>query len=316
MILFVKPAKTRDLVDAPSARTGINFEGSPKCPTFIDNKAFYRSDADEVILGGCPTQEHSSLSDARLEAATTAPLIKNPMFTTDLLSTEEEQHLFRKMNYLKCKASIKQEELDIDAFEEKLDLEIEDLLEQALQIRNHIISSNTRLIVSVAKKYKDSRLGFEDLISEGAVVLIKAVEKFDYSRGFRFSTYAYLVITNTLIRAMGKNQKEQARFINSPDPSFLNELIDSEADAITVETWHELSPLIDRMLSQLSEREQLIIRKRYAFGRLSKPLTFKKIADELGLSKERIRQIQQLALTRLKKIALRERQGQLLEYDS
>ena len=106
MILLVKPSKTRDLVDAPSARTGESSEGSHKCLTFIDNKAFYLSDADEVILGGCPTQEHSRLSDARLEAATTAPLIKNPMFSTDLLSTEEEQHLFRKMNYLKCKASV------------------------------------------------------------------------------------------------------------------------------------------------------------------------------------------------------------------
>ena len=86
------------------------------------------------------------------------------------------------------------------------------IVEAGLEARDHLIRSNTRLVVSVAKKYMTPTVPFLDLIQEGNIGLMRAVEKFDYRRGFRFSTYATWWIRQTITRAIA----DQGRTIRVP----------------------------------------------------------------------------------------------------
>ena len=90
--------------------------------------------------------------------------------------------------------------------------ELEQVLEASLQAREHLIKANTRLVVSIAKRYTTRGVPFLDLIQEGNLGLMKAVEKFEYQRGFRFSTYATWWIRQTITRAIA----DQARTIRVP----------------------------------------------------------------------------------------------------
>jgi RNA polymerase primary sigma factor len=90
--------------------------------------------------------------------------------------------------------------------------ELQDLIQDASSARDHLIKANTRLVVSIAKKYMGRGVPFLDLIQEGNLGLMKAVEKFDYHRGYRFSTYATWWIRQTITRAIA----DQGRTIRVP----------------------------------------------------------------------------------------------------
>ena len=90
--------------------------------------------------------------------------------------------------------------------------ELDALVQQGIQAREHLIKANTRLVVSIAKKYMGQGVPFSDLIQEGNLGLMKAVEKFDYRRGYKFSTYATWWIRQAITRALA----DQGRTIRVP----------------------------------------------------------------------------------------------------
>src|SRR5262249_14679004 len=119
-----------------------------------------------------------------------------------LLSREQEAHLFRKMNYLKYRAAKLREALD-PARARTADLdEYERLQGEALAVKNQIIRANLRLVVSIAKKRVGTTNNFFELVSDGNMSLIRAVEKFDFARGFKFSTYASWAIMKNFARSI------------------------------------------------------------------------------------------------------------------
>lgn len=228
---------------------------------------------------------------------------------------------------------------------------------KALIARKKLVQANLRLVVSIAKKYTGQGVLFMDLVQEGSLGLIKAANKFDYSKGFKFSTYATWWIRQTIVRAIANNSKiiripvhmiDKIRLVKKAmfelnytygrEPSkeeiatatklpvkqveiVLNTIqlepisLDTPiADNLMLEDYvpdnNCLSPesniyntmlkkYVDKILKQLNPKERKIIISRFGIDG-NKPKTLEELGKEMGFSKERIRQIESIALRKLK----------------
>jgi len=216
-----------------------------------------------------------------------------------LLSSTGEAFLFRKMNYLKFLAE--KTRLKMTKRRSKAALqELEDLLADADAVRNHIAECNLRLVISIARKFSASASDFDELMSEGNEILLKAIARFDYSRGFRFSTYAVHSIQRHYFRYLQRGKKRDEKEFKT-DVGLLNELPEDEADELILRWVREeqkVTALIGRMAEFLDEREQHIVSRRFGLGD-TEPQTLRSLAEEMQLSKERVRQLQISAIEKL-----------------
>jgi len=214
-----------------------------------------------------------------------------------LLSKDEERSLFRKYNYLKYLASQLLRSLDIRRLDRSLVERIESLLADATRVRDRIITSNLRLVPSIAKRHSTQMVAFAAIVSEGNMALIDAVESFDYARGNRFSTYAGWAITRRFARML---PQEASRV-----PTVDDEILDAAA---RVETdFDALKPAVvaagvTRALASLPGRDRFVIESRFGLGDRAKPATLAELGALFGVTKERVRQIELQALRRLRRI--------------
>lgn len=269
--------------------------------SFIPNASFRRANADRTIL---------SVANSYSPAAT----IGNSAWVSDLpphlarlseaplLTAEQEQDLFRRMNYLKYKANSFRATLDPDALDVAALERAEHLLDEAQSIRNQIVRANVRLVMAVVKKFNSPTYSFDEMLSDGLLTLMKAVEKFDYSRGFRFSTYAYRALLTNTYRCVTSRANRDRHFAQASD-SVLDVVDEREPSSPDLSTWQSLRGTIAEMLDQLDPREKLIVVRRFAIGSREKSQSLQSLAGDLGVSKERIRQLEQRALSKLHTIA-------------
>lgn len=232
-----------------------------------------------------------------------------------ILTIDQERELFRRMNCLKyqanvVRATIDPNNLDLDALKKA-----ERLLREARAVRDQIVHANTRLVMAVVKKYVTRRNSFDELLSDGLLMLLKAVEKFDYSRGFRFSTYAYLIIGRSVYRSLAARRNLNRKLVQFADGP-LEIVDDSEPSTLIKRSWKLLEVSVGELLGQLSVRERFVVGERFGLGSSSKSRTLKSLAEELGVSKERVRQIELRAVAKLNKLATEMRLETLLESDS
>ncbi len=221
----------------------------------------------------------------------------------DLLTHEQEMGLFREMNFLKFQASVLRSQLDPDQPNPERLAAIQLRLSRAEAIRDHIIKANMRLVISVVKKFVTPQQSFDDMLSDGTFTLMQAVDKFDFDRGFRFSTYAYRSIARTAFRAVKTARAEDARMARDAGEWGFELEDDRRASSMSDQIWSNLRELTAAMLQQLDRREQFIIRSRYALGAHRKVRTFQFLADKLGISKERARQLEKRAVDKLRNLA-------------
>ena len=152
-------------------------------------------------------EEEEEYDFGELASSDTVGLYLKEMARVPLLNTEEEVELAMRLE-----AGLGAEKKLRRNPESKRAVEWRFLIEDGQAARDHLIKANTRLVVSIAKRYMTRGVPFLDLIQEGNLGLMKAVEKFDYRRGYRFSTYATWWIRQTITRAIA----DQGRTIRVP----------------------------------------------------------------------------------------------------
>ena len=267
---------------------------------YIPNPEFDEPTRVDEIMTNLPVSPEPA---RKVRAPSGLPPYLASLYDVPLLNREQEYHLFRKMNYVKHVAFNLRATLDVKAPLVSLMDQIENLYEQAVAVKNKIVQANLRLVVSIAKRHVDPNDDFFGLISDGNMSLIRACEKFDYARGNKFSTYASWAIMKNFARTIPDEFRHRDRFRTSSDDVFTAHE-DRRADNFSAEIDQAFrTDQIQKILHTLDQREQQIIVRRFGLDHRFEPLTLKEVGEEMGVTKERIRQLESRALDKLRAAA-------------
>jgi RNA polymerase primary sigma factor len=274
---------------------------------FINNAEFQVSgQASEIFsieLELEPADPATGISAIRKTRVAELPVHLGRLCEAKLLTPVQERELFRRMNFLRHHAVLHRSRLNPER-PSKMRIElVQRLVALADWHRDQIVQANMRLVFSIVKKFVNKSNAFDDLLSDGIVALIRAVEKFDYDRGFRFSTYATQVVRRNAYRTVVMKQKEKSKLVGGLQELGLDISDEERQPAISEHRWHELRSRLSVMLGDLDRREKFIIRARFSLGSHRKVHTLQSLANRLGVSKERVRQLEKRALDKLRMMA-------------
>jgi RNA polymerase primary sigma factor len=267
---------------------------------YMDSPEFHKPNSETVIMGPPPP---ATRLDGRVKAPPGLPPYLASLYSIPLLTREQEGYHFRKMNYLKFKAAKLREKLDKSRPQMRGMDAIEELLDRAIEIKNFLIRSNLRLVVSIAKRHIKPTSNFFEMVSDGNMSLIRAIEKFDYTKGNKFSTYATWAIMKNFARSIPAEHSLLERFRTGKDEVFQHST-EPRGDQFREELINmRQKQMIVGILEQLDDREKDIIMFRYGLSQGAEPQTLEQVGTRLGVTKERIRQLEARALRKLRKIA-------------
>lgn len=271
---------------------------------FIANPQFDAVDADAIILADMPTSDVPA-RPARMHSS--LPPYLASLYDVPLLTREQEGHLFRKYNYLKYKASLLRRQLDPAHPQRALMSQVERLYDAALAVKSQIVRANLRLVVSIAKRYVGQGDGFFELVSDGNMSLMRAVDKFDFARGNKISTYASWAIMQNFARSIPHEHRHRDRFRTCHE-EMLGASHDYRLDSYEQENeQRHREAQVRKLMTRLDDREQKIVAFRFGLGTTHQPSTLGAIGEKMGVSKERVRQIEARAMKKLRMAAAEEK---------
>ena len=222
------------------------------------------------------------------------------------IKPEQEKILFIQMNYARFRlCQLRRKLLRQKNWENDTIKELLEIYRYQMDCRSNVVNGNMGLVLSLARKSKYQGVDFTDLVSEGSVALLRAVEKFDFTKGFKFSTYACHAILKGFYRAAGQSYTYNERF-----PTQLENAHDKDDKEISSSRiWKddlqdEFRVIFNKNLARLNNTESSILKMRFSIGtEHNEPMTLKSVGERLGLTKERVRQIQNEALAKMQPVA-------------
>ena len=186
--------------------------------------------------------------------------------------------------------------------------------DDVLEARQTLIEHNLRLVVYIAKKFDNTGVGVEDLISIGTIGLIKAINTFKSDKNIKLATYASRCIENEILMYLRRNSKTKMEVsIDEPlnvdwdgNELLLSDILGTEEDLVYKDIEDEVDlNLLEQAMDILSDRERTIIELRYGIGHDDEEMTQKEVADLLGISQSYISRLEKKIIRRLRKEMIR-----------
>ena len=278
---------------------------------FVTNPLFDHPDADHIILKVLPEKARQQPTDSLgglevreqivLRQPNDIPAYLSDVFRQPPLPHAVVMDAFRQMNYLKAKAARLQARIDVTTARTAELEAIESLLEHAGVIRNQILQTHLRVVVHVARKHQHSQHDLFELISDGNLWMLRAVETFDFSRGVKFSTYLTYVLMKNFARRAGDNSTRVDERLVTTQNDLLDELGESQEQNIpdAVDMLLLQGRLVDALI-KLPRRERDLLAAHYGLEAGQGPMSLSQIAQRMGITKARVRQLEVRALGRLR----------------
>lgn len=272
---------------------------------YIYNPDFDDPAKEAEILAEMPGEAKFQADRAGKSPPKDVPAHMVHLYEWPLLTKEQEQHVFRKMNFLKHKLHKLQETLDPAKAKVGDLLKVEELKAGIRACRDRLINCNQRLVYAQAKQKLALGENIDDLVSDGNLSLMRAVEKFDYGRGNKFSTYATWAIMKNFARSIPDAKTHKQRYMTGHD-----ELFEAKADVRTDEQEvlaqaDAARARVNRLLEHLDARTREVIRMRTGLDG-SEEMTLEQIGQHFGITKERVRQINVRGMKMLREWAAKE----------
>jgi RNA polymerase primary sigma factor len=224
--------------------------------------------------------------------------------TPKLMSASEEKLMFLRYNFAKKRLGEIKERVEAKGLT-KADAEALVHWHHKMEhFREYLTRTNLALVLAMAKRTRLGDIDFAEIVSEGNMALLRAVDKFNVERGFKFSTYACRAILKAFSRTAQKHSRHRVRFPVEFEPEQeKSKWSEEKHDAVEGDLVDELKQIVDRNLAQLSNIEQTVIKQRFNWDqRQETPLTLEQVGRIIGVTKERVRQIQNKALIKIRRL--------------
>ncbi len=280
-----------------------------KCD-YVDNEIFSKPDAQQRLLAEVSqiAQPDTSWYHPLMDKITDLSRVGGKKMGTVLLTAAQERSLFMQFNYCRYRVSGLRKQIGEDPVDPRLGREILGWFRQAEAYRDQIAQTNLALVLAMAKRTRMNDVDFADLVSEGNMALLRAADKFDVARGFKFSTYACRAILKSFSRMGVTHSRYRQLFPTDFDPKYeksdytTRKRAEHEEDCVD-----EVRQIVNQNRADLTDIEQSVIVHRFALGKAQKknqpepkPLTLEQVGRVIGVTKERVRQIQNKALDKIR----------------
>jgi len=221
-----------------------------------------------------------------------------------LMKADEERMMFLRYNYAKRKLGALKKRVEKEGLTRDLAEQIVNWHRRFEHFREYLVRTNLALVLAMAKRTRLGQVDFAEIVSEGNMALLRAVDKFSVDRGFKFSTYACRAILKAFSRTALKTSRHRTRFPVEFEPDLeKSDWVDRRRETIEEECIDELKNIVDRNLADLTNVEQTVIRRRFNWQEQQEtPLTLEEVGRIIGVTKERVRQIQNKALAKIKQV--------------
>ncbi len=222
------------------------------------------------------------------------------------LSYEQEGHLFERFNYARRQAARILTESNARKLTAAATRRLLAWGHRALSTRSVIVRLNMPLVLAMAKRTRLTNIDFSEMISEGNMALLRSVEKFDCSRGYKFSTYSCRAILKAFSRVAMRASRYRGQFPMEFDPAMeRSDYIEKQREGVEENCVGELKDILIANRAGLTDVECTVIRERFALGRTETgehpaPKTLEQVGYVIGVTKERVRQIQNNALKKIR----------------
>ena len=275
---------------------------------FIPSPAFDEKDAERKIYVEVPdvpkpdtTWYHPVMDDISSARGRTVKSAQQV-----ILTGAQEKILFHQFNYARCLIWRIQNKVWAAASRKPTPEQAEEILRWyriADRIREQIAETNLALVLAMAKRTRMSEVDFADLVSEGNMALLRAVDKFDAGRGYKFSTYACRAILKAFSRQGMKLSKYRQRFPTDFDPKLeKSNFLEVKRTSFEKDAAEEVRRIVLENRAELTDVERTVIEHRFGLetGETEKPMTLEQVGQIIGVTKERVRQIQNKAMEKIR----------------